>query len=269
MMAGRGARLRSVRPWRGINLEGVLFVLALVALWQLAVDTQLIESEFLPAPTEIVSAAGDLIDQGTLPADTWHTVWVTLSGWALAGALGITLGLGLGLWTVAWRYSMATVEFLRALPAISFVPVAVLLLGFSVRMELIVVVYVSVWPVLVATVHGVRCVTPLHQDLGAMLHLGPWARVRRLVLPTALPYIIIGLQLALGLALALALVAEMIGNPAGIGQALIAAQNTLQPEQMFAYVVLVGIIGWGLNALFLKLVAVALPGTSFVMRTDA
>ncbi len=248
-------------------MEGVLFLVALVAAWQVAKDTGAITSDFLASPVEIVRATGDLIEAGTLPADVWHTTYVTLLGWAIAGVLGVAVGLALGLSLSLWRYSMASVEFLRALPAISFVPVAVLLLGFSVKTELLVVVYVSIWPIIVNTVYGARAVTPLHDDLARMLRLGRGARIWRVVLPTTMPYLLVGLQFALTLSLALTLVAEMIGNPAGMGHGLIAAQNSLQPAQMFSYVVLVGALGLALNAGFLLLARLLVPTAAAGMRT--
>jgi sulfonate transport system permease protein len=252
---------------RRVNLEGAAFVVALIIAWQVAKDTGAITSEFLASPTEIVNATGDLIDAGTLPADIWHTFYVTVLGWAIAAALGVAVGLALGLSMVVWRYSMASIEFLRALPAISFVPVAVLLLGFSIKTELLVVVYVSIWPIIVNTVYGARAVTPLHNDLSRMLRLGRRERIWRLVLPTAMPYLLVGLQFALTLSLALALVAEMIGNPVGMGHGLIAAQNSLQSAQMFAYVVLVGVLGVTLNAVFLLLARLLFPTAAAAMKT--
>jgi NitT/TauT family transport system permease protein len=198
----------------------------------------------------------------------WHTLYVTLLGWLIAAVLGVAIGLLLGLGSRLWRYSMASIEFLRALPAISFVPVAVLLLGFSVKTELVIVVYVSIWPVLVNSVHGTRAVTPLHDDLARMLRLGRASRVWRLVLPTAMPFVLVGLQFALALALALALVAEMIGNPQGIGHGLIVAQDTLQPGEMFAYVVLVGLIGIALNAIYLRAASAAFPVAASGLGTE-
>jgi ABC-type nitrate/sulfonate/bicarbonate transport system permease component len=194
---------------------------------------------------------------------------VTLVGWAISGLIGVVLGIALGLSAGVWRFSMASLEFLRALPGISFVPVAVLLLGFSVKMELIVVVYVSVWPVLVNTIHGVRRVTALHRDVARMMGMGRWAQIRRFVIPTTVPYVIVGLQISLALSLALAIVAEMIGNPVGVGHALISAQNTLRPDDMFAYVVAIGIVGVLLNVLFLKLVELGFPGTTSSTGRDA
>ena len=110
------------RVWKAFNLEGVALLLLLLVLWQVAKASDLITSQFLPSPSQIASSTGDLINAGSLAGDLWHTLYVTLIGWLIAGALGLALGLLLGLSRTAWRYSMASVEFLRALPAISFVP---------------------------------------------------------------------------------------------------------------------------------------------------
>jgi NitT/TauT family transport system permease protein len=253
---------RRRRPLRiPINFSGILFLIALVGVWQLAMSTGVLTSTFLPQPHEIGSAIVDLTESGEMTSNLWHTVYVTLIGWSLAGLIGLTLGLVIGLSMEAWRYSMATFEFFRALPGIAFVPVAVLLFGFSVKMELIVVTYVSVWPVLVNAVHGVRQVTPLHNDVARMMGMSRWARICRFVIPTMAPYVVVGLQISLSLSLALALVSEMVGNPTGVGQALIVAQNTFHPEQMFAYVIVIGMVGVLLNWAFLKLLDRGFPGT--------
>lgn len=249
-----------------MNISGILFLLALLALWQLAMSTGIFTSTFLPEPREIGESIGELTESGAMTSNLWHTVYVTLVGWGLAGLIGIVVGLLVGLSSEAWRYSMASLEFLRALPGIAFVPVAVLLLGFSVKMELIVVTYVSIWPVLVNTVHGVRQVTALHKDIAKMMRMGWVERIRRFVIPTAAPYVAVGLQVSLALSLALALVAEMVGNPTGVGQALIVAQNTLHPEEMFAYVIVIGIVGVLLNWVFVMLVERGFPGTMSLDR---
>jgi ABC-type nitrate/sulfonate/bicarbonate transport system permease component len=252
-----------------VNVEGLGFLVALGVLWQVAMSAGILKSHFLPEPVDIGKAMSDLAQSGALTTAVWHTLYVTVLGWLAAGALGLVLGVALGISATAWRFSMATVEFLRALPAIAFVPVAVLLLGFSVRMELVVVIYVSVWPVLINVIHGIRQVSPLHNDLGRMLHMTRLERVRRLILPTTAPFLVVGLQVSLALALALAVVAEMVGNPAGIGHELTVAQSTLQSADMFAYVIVVGLLGVVLNALFLALAAIAFPGTTAAGQTES
>lgn len=176
-----------------------------------------------------------------------HTLRSTLVGWVIAGLLGIGLGVWLGLSNTAWRYSMDSVEIIRAIPPISLVPVSLLVFGFSLRMELVVIVYAGAWTVLVNTIDGVRNLRPELLDVGRMLRMSKLITIRKLILPSAMPSIIVGLRLAMSLSLVLAVVAEMIGNPSGLGNALVRAQQALQPEQMFAYVVTIGVLGVVLN----------------------
>jgi sulfonate transport system permease protein len=232
---------------------------ALAGLWEVVVRTRLLDYQFLPAPSAVAVAAGHLVSSGAMAGDVLHTTRVTLVGWLLASALGIGLGLVLGLSDRAWRWSMASIEILRAVPPVTLVPVALLVFGFSRKMELTIVVFVSTWPVLVNTNDGVRSLAPELADVARMLRLSTGDRIRRIVLPAATGSIVVGLQLSLSLSLVLAVVAEMIGNPAGLGNALVRAQQALQPAQMFAYVFAIGLLGVGLNAIFTYLSTRLLP----------
>lgn len=231
-----------------VNYLGLITMLVLVAAWEGLVLSGVLTYDFLPAPSAVAGGARTLLASGELGANVSHTLRVTLLGWLLAGSLGFGLGLVLGLSKTAWRWSMASIEVMRAIPPISLVPVAVLAFGFSVRMELTIILFVSAWPVLVTTIEGVRGVRAELLDLAAMLRMSRLTRIVRLVLPSAMPSILVGLRLAMSLSLVLAVVAEMIGNPAGLGDALVRAQQALQPAQMFAYVLTIGLLGVGLNA---------------------
>lgn len=230
-----------------LNIPGLVTMGVLVMLWELVVRTHTVDFEYLPAPSGVGRALGSLAASGKLLDVTSHTLRATLIGWLLAAAAGIALGTWLGLSRTAWRYSMASIEVMRAIPPISLVPLALLVFGFSLRTELVLVVYVGTWTVLVNTIDGVRNVTPELLDVARILRMSRIQRVRTIVLPSATPSIVVGLRLALSLALVLAVVAEMIGNPHGLGNALVRAQQALQPEQMFAYVVTIGLLGVGLN----------------------
>ncbi len=235
---------------RRLNLLGLGTMAVLVGLWELVITSGLLEYQFLPAPSAIAGSVGTLVSSGDLTSNVLHTVYVTLLGWTLASAIGIAFGLLLGLSDTAWRYSMASIEVVRAIPPVSLVPVALLVFGFSVRMELVIIVFVSAWPVLVNTIDGVRGVRAELLDVARMLRMGTRTRIGKILLPAAMPSVVVGLRLGLSLSLVLAVVAEMIGNPNGLGNALVAAQQALQPEEMFAYVFTIGVLGIGLNAAF-------------------
>ena len=242
-----------------VNVLGLLTMAVLVGAWELLVRSGVVEFEFLPAPSGVGEAFGTLLSSGELVESVVHTLRSTIIGWVIASLLGIALGVWLGLSDTAWRYSMASIEVMRAIPPISLVPVALLVFGFSLRMELTLIVYVGAWTVLVNTIDGVRSVRPELLDVGRILRMSKLTTIRKLILPAATSSIVVGLRLALSLALVLAVVAEMIGNPAGLGNALVSAQQALQPEQMFAYVVTIGVLGVALNAVLRYASARAFP----------
>lgn len=250
---------RSGRLAGRVNGPGLLTVALLLGAWEALVQTGALEYDYLPAPTAIAEGGRALLASGELTDNLFHTLSVTLLGWLAASVTGVALGMALGLSDRAWRYSMATIEVVRAVPPVALVPVALLVFGFSSRMELTIVVFVAVWPVLINTIDGVRGVPAELLDLARMLRFTKVETVRKIILPAAMGSIVVALRLALSLSLVLCIVAEMIGNPTGLGNALVRAQQALQPEAMFAYFVTIGVLGVALNAAFRRAAARATP----------
>lgn len=247
------------RRWDALNPAGLSVLIAAACLWEVFVRADVANIQFLPAPSEIAVAARQAVTEGELFGRIVHTVGVTLLGWGAASLIGLGLGLVLGLSKTAYRYSMTSFEVTRAIPPITFVPAALLIFGFSLRMELVLVIFGGVWPVLVNTIGGVHAVPSELRDVGTMLRLSRWETVRKIVMPAALPAVVVGLRLALSLCLVLAIVAEIVGNPEGIGDGLIRARQALQPALMFVYVIVAGLLGVALNALFRGAVRLMLP----------
>jgi NitT/TauT family transport system permease protein len=241
---------------RRINVLGLLTLVGLFALWELVVRTGVLQFEYIPPPSAMVTAAQDLIGRGELQENLGHTLSATVVGWLLASVVGITLGTVLGLWRPAWVYSMASIDALRSLPIVAFVPVAVLLLGFTMEMEVVVAFYAAVWPVLLNTLAGMRAVHPRLIEVGKVLRVTGFRQIWKLRFPAATPFIVTGMRLGLAVSLVLTLVAEMVGNPSGVGFALVSASQSLQPAVMFAYIVTVSLSGIALNAVFVGLVSV-------------
>src|SRR6185437_13129661 len=227
--------------------------------WEAAVRTGLLEYEYLPAPSTIALGFGELASQGILAPDIAHTLISVAIAWAVAIVLGISLGFLLGLSPVARRYSLASIEILRPMPGVAFAPVGLLLFGFSLKTEMVVTILPVLWPVLVNTIGGVTGVHQRLYDVGRTFRLGRRDTILRIMLPAAMPPIIVGARISLGLALVLAVVAEMVGNPEGLGYAIVREQQALRPDLMFAYIVTVGVIGIVLNAGMLALAKAAFP----------
>ncbi|MEU7632337.1 ABC transporter permease subunit [Nocardia sp. NPDC049220] len=248
---------RHRRRW--LNLPGLGLLVALAVLWEVLARTVLRSFENFVPTSDIVRAFGELAGQGDLAAQIGHTLSVTMIGWVVSTAVGVVIGVWLGLSGVAWRWSMASVEVLRSLPSIAFVPIALLVFGFSQEMELVLIMYVCLWPVLIATIEGVRGVHPGLIDTARTFNLGRVQVWRSIVLPAAVSRILVGVRLALALAVSLAVIAEMLGNPEGLGFGIVFVQRGFQPGQVFAYLFTIGLVGWALNALFTAAVRLLAP----------
>jgi ABC-type nitrate/sulfonate/bicarbonate transport system permease component len=241
---------------------GLILPVALIALWQLVKSVGALPYADIPSPAQIAGTAGTLIGTGEFGANIGHTLAACLGGWVLGSAVGLLLGVLLGLSPAAFRYGMASVDALRAVPAIAFVPVAVIVFAQTLSMEIVIAAWVSVWPVAISTIDGVRGVSPTHTDLARSLGLSGPQRAWKFALPTAMPKIVVALRLSMSGALVLAIVAEIVGNPAGIGYALVQEQQSLAPAAMFAYIVVTGFLGLILNFVLTTALTRLVPGAA-------
>ncbi|HUC50049.1 MAG TPA: ABC transporter permease [Xanthobacteraceae bacterium] len=233
-----------------LNLPGLAVMALCAGLWELYCRTLGAHFGSIASTSATVVALRDLLFDGPLAEQLWHTASVATVGWIIASALGFVFGLFLGLSRMAWTYSMASIEVLRSIPSISFVSIAVLLFGFSAKTEMVIVVYVSLWPMLLGTLGGIRAAPAGLLEVARIFRLSSAATFFKIILPAALPVILVGLRLSLTLSIALTVVAEMIGNPEGLGFGIVSSQQAMQPAAAFAYLLVIGVMGWGLNAAF-------------------
>ena len=228
---------------QNVNWLGLLTAAVVLACWEGLAAIGLLKFEFFPPPSAIVSGLVTVVASGELAAQASYTMQSVFAGWAIAMAIGVSLGLLLGASPRLRRYSISSIEVLRPIPGIAFLPVALLLFGFSTRMELFVIVLPVLWPILIGTMSGVMAVSSRLRDVGQTFRLSRFDVIRKILLPAAAPTIFVGAKISLTLSLVLAIIAEMVGNPQGLGYAIVSAQQALRPDEMFAYILIVGLIG--------------------------
>lgn len=250
--AAGGALRRLVQRW-------VLFAV-LVVIWQIAASTA--QDTFFPPPTEILDAAGrmwfsgpasSLFLSGTALGDIGPSLGRLLAGWLIAGAIGTGLGILLGRSERALAYLNPLLHFARSLPPPALVPVFVLLFGIGTPMQLVTIVFGVVWPVLLNAIEGARSVGPVRADTARAFGIRRHRWIFGIVLPSALPKIFAGLRVSMAMALILMIVSELTGSTNGVGYQLSEAQGSFDLPEMWAYIVLLGVLGYVLNAAFLAL----------------
>jgi ABC-type nitrate/sulfonate/bicarbonate transport system permease component len=241
-----GAGRRGLAP----ALLGLLGLVGFAAALEAAPRIGLLPAAYFPTTSAI---AGALTQQLQRP-EFWTALLNTLQTWftglAIAVTAGIVLGVVIGAVPLLREVTASTIEFLRPIPSVALIPIAVLLFGTDIESKLLLVVYASFWQVLIQVLYGVQDIDPVAQDTARAYGLGRWARVRYLTWPTALPYVMTGLRLAAAVALILAVTSELvIGNP-GLGKLLATAQSSGAIATTYAIVVVTGILGVLVNLVF-------------------
>lgn len=237
----------SRRPWAVNAALGLAGLGAFLALLELLPRTGAVSPDYLPPASRIAEAlAGQAGDSAF-----WTALGDTLTGWALglliAAGAGIAAGVVIGVVPHLADITSSTVEFLRPIPSVALIPLAVLLYGTDLGSTLLLVVYAAFWQVLIQVLYGVRDVDPVADETARSYGLGAWARVRHVLWPTALPYVMTGVRLAAAVALILAVTAELIIGSPGLGARIAVAQTSQAVPEMYALVVVTGLLGLLIN----------------------
>jgi sulfonate transport system permease protein len=215
-----------------------------VALWQYVADARLVSPVFLPGPDRAWTALVEGLTGGELLSKLIGTVERMLFGWLLASLIGIALGAVIGTSRTARAYLEPMLDFLRPLPASAIVPVAIAILGLSDAMVLAVIAFGALWPMLLATVHGFAAVEPRLYDVSRALGLSRREVIRKIALPSAMPDILAGMRIGLTVALILAVVGEMLASRPGLGQQILLAARSFRAADLYAGVILLGLVGY-------------------------
>src|SRR5919109_2189549 len=184
----------------------------------------------------------------------WTAVWNTLQGWALglgiAAALAIPLGIVIGSAPLLYRAVRFVIEFLRPIPSVALIPLAVLIYGTGLQSKVFLAAFASFWPLLVQTLYGVRDVDPVATDTARSFGFSRRQRLFRVTLPSAVPYIATGLRIASAVSLILTVTAELVIGSAGLGRSINVARSGGDEQLMYALIIATGILGLALNAIF-------------------
>lgn len=225
-----------------------LLPLVIVLAAEAAARASHLQSNSLAAPSDIVLALGESVFDGSLFGATRDTLLSAFAGLLIGASIGLLIELALGLVGPLDRGMEVTIEAIRPIPSVALLPIALIALGFGYRMEIAIVAFACVWPMLVFTRAAARDVEPRLLEVAQALRLGPAARTLKIVVPAALPRIFVAFRLAAGIALIVAVTVEIAVNPLGLGAAIMTAQQALRPALMLALLVWIGIIGFALNA---------------------
>jgi ABC-type nitrate/sulfonate/bicarbonate transport system permease component len=223
--------------------------LALLVLWGVASRGS--DTYYFPPLTDILQTFMDTWVFERVRSDVVPSLTRLALGYGIACLLGVGVGLALGLSRPLRRATDPIVQFLRAIPPPALLPFGILVLGVGNSMKVFIIAFVCVWPVLLNTIDGVAGVDPTLRETARVYGIGTADRLVRVTLPAAAPQIFAGMRTSLSLALILMVISEMVASTNGIGYFVLQSQRSFAIPEMWSGILLLGILGYVLNAIFL------------------
>jgi NitT/TauT family transport system permease protein len=238
-------------------------LLACLLFWQVAasakLDLLLFTFTYVPTPSAVLDAAWQLLTSNTLLAHLGSSLSRVFAGYAVAAVLGVALGLSIGRWKWAEDTLLPPLEVLRPIPAVAWIPLAILMFPSSELSMVFITFTGALFPILLNTVHGVEAIDPRLIASARSLGAGRWALLREVVLPGALPSIVTGLAIGMGTSWFCLVTAEMIAGQFGIGYYTWESYTLQNYPDIIVGMLLIGVLGMGSSALVKRLGALATP----------
>lgn len=235
-----------------INWAGFGFFLLCVAVVEVMARLGWLTS-YVPPPSRIFAALWTGLIDGDISSQVGVTLSVYARGLGLASALAIVVGILMGTYKPVFDALKIIVEFLRPVPSVAMIPLAILFFGLGATMRISVISYAAFWPLLINTIYGVRAIDPLALDVARNFGITGAAALWRVTLPSALASIATGFRISATIALVVTITTELIAGNSGIGFYISQMEQANRLPPMYAGILLTGILGYLLNTLFVML----------------
>lgn len=273
---GHRKRIATPSPRRGrqrrsgalSKLLPLVTTIAVLGVWELLARGGRLPAE-VPPPSDVFTWLGEQVGTSAF----WSSLWFTMSHWAVgllvSVVAGVAVGVVLGAVPILQRLLQPTLEILRPIPSVIYLPVVILVWGATSRTAIFLVATAAFWPMLFQTFYGVAAIEPMLRDTGRLFGLSRMERITTITLPSVLPYIATGVRISSSLALVVAVGVELIGGIRGLGADLIAYDQNGAWEAVYGIIVLTGVLGLVLNLILERFERRLLRWHVSYRRTDA
>jgi sulfonate transport system permease protein len=231
------------RSWR-YQVLGLLFPLGVLLLWQIAAQRHWVSEVFLPLPAKTVTAFVTMVVHQDFEHDFLASLSVVGQAFLYGSIIGVAFGVAAGLSKTVERLFGPTLDAVRHIPGIAWLPLIVLWIGIGAPAKIVVIGKSVFFPVFLNTLQGIRGVDKNYIELGAVLKLTRAQLVRRIIIPGAMPSILVGVRYGASLAWALVVVAEGLSGMEGVGFLIFRAQSLLLTDQLLVCMVVIGVVGF-------------------------
>jgi len=240
------------RPWprlaralRRVAAGGTALLLPalLLVVWQIAVERHWVSAQILPPPSRVLETFGELWASG----DLWFQLSISLQrvliGSLIGGALGLLLGLAMGLSRQAEAYLLPLFQALSQVPVLGWIPLLMMLVGLDEALKYLVIAKAVLVPLTLNTFSGIRSIPPSYLEVARVYRLGLLLRLRRVILPAALPSIFTGVRFALTKGWIALVTVELLASSEGIGYLMVDGRQMFQLDLVIVAMLVIGLVG--------------------------
>lgn len=223
--------------------KGLFFPLFVIIIWQIVSSSGLVSVTVLPSPLQIVTTFYNLIISGVLLEHLQISIYRALVGFILGGSIALILGFLVGFSKQFESYLDPTMQMLRTIPSLAVTPLFILWFGFDELSKILLIAFASFFPLYVNTYNGIRSVDMKLFEVTQVLEFSRWKKLTKLILPSALGHILVGIRLSLGIAWLSLVVAELMGSSSGVGYMIMDARQFSQTDKVFVGIIIFGVVG--------------------------
>lgn len=223
----------------------------LLALWELSVRFGWVDGNFFPPPSAVLRALFELSQAGLLWRDVEASVVRVTVGFLIAAACAVTLGMALGRSPRVAAYAMPLLDLIRPISVIAWIPLAILWFGLGDHSAWFIIFLGAFFPIFTNTFLGAQSIAEIHVQVSQNFGASRGLFIRKVLFPSALPYIVAGLRVGLGIGWMCVIAAELIAATSGLGYMIQMARTTIETEKVIAGMVVIGVIGFLMNSIML------------------
>ena len=231
---------------------GVISTVAALIVWQIIGSVGPLAGDSFATATEAIGALVEFLGQSDFWTAVWQTLQMAVIGLLISVVIAVPLGFLIGLSRFSYRSTKFTFDFLKVIPPIVIIPIAILVIGPDVKMGIVLVVFANTFSMAIQTAYGVRDADPVLLETMRCYRMNIWQQIQYARLPSAAVQIGIAMRLALGASLVVAIVSGLVGGAGGLGSFLALTQSSGNADQTYAVILFLGIIGVALSRMLVR-----------------
>jgi ABC-type nitrate/sulfonate/bicarbonate transport system permease component len=235
------------------RLNRTLAIAVFVLGWEILARSGLVSALFLPPPSVVARTGWHLMLSGNLFGNVSASLGRVLAGFFLATLLAIPLGILAGMNTMMFNSVDPIIELFRPIPVLALLPLAILWFGIGESSKIFIITYAAFFPIFINTLAGVKYSDPTLIQVASTLGASRMQIFYRVVLMSALPSLAVGVRLGLGFAFLALVAAELIASTRGLGYLIMDARLTFQTDVSMVGIVSLGILGYSMNAILVRI----------------